>query len=70
MNCRSPLSPAAQMGDFVGFRGGRGGALSGGVGGCLGCWWQHVRVGGRDGVSTAAAEGQKKGSSDVRGAVG
>ena len=29
MNCRSRLSPAAQMGDFVGFRGGRRGAISG-----------------------------------------
>ena len=56
MNCRSRLSQAAQIGDFVGFRGGRRGALSGRGGGVLVVW--AVREGfGRDGVSTSVAEG-------------
>ena len=56
MNCRSPLSESAQMGDFVGLRGGRRGALSGRGGGVWVVGAVHEGFG-RDGVSISVAEG-------------
>ena len=64
MSCGSPLSESAQMVDFVGFRGGRRGALPRGVGGVwvVGAvregWWSRWG-------EHFYGQGIKKGSSDA-----
>ena len=56
MSCGLSFAESAQMGDFVGFRGGRRGVVSGRGGGVL-VVWAVCEGFGRDGVSTSVAEG-------------